>query len=111
MHRSALGIRPGVTVTRTTGAWQDIASSAGRPRPAREEARWRGRSAVPAVVAGVLLSQVVAYVVANAAGRGAVGAPRPGLAHPLPLPIRLVVAPRGGGRPGPATVRHPPTPL
>jgi uncharacterized protein len=80
-----------------------MASSTGRPRPARKEARWRGRSAVPAVVAGVLLSQVVAYLVADAAGRGAMVAAGLVLADLVLLTIVLVVAARGAERLGPAT--------
>jgi membrane protease YdiL (CAAX protease family) len=58
---------------------------------------------VPAVVAGVLLSQVVAYVVANAAGRGAMVAAGLVLADLVLLTIVLVVAARGAERLGPAT--------
>src|SRR4051812_40748103 len=103
MHRSTPGIRPGVTVTRTTGAWEDLASSIGRPPPRREAARWGSRAAIATVVLGLVVSEAIGIGIALAAGGGAMVAASLVVADLVLLAIVVAVASRGAERLGPAT--------
>src|SRR3954452_19108091 len=103
MHRSTPGIRPGVTVTRTTGAWEELASSIGRPPPSREAARWGSRAAIATVVLGLVVSEAIGIGIALAGGGGAMVAASLVVADLILLAIVVAVASRGAERLGPAT--------
>jgi uncharacterized protein len=90
-------------VTRTTGAWDEMVRSVAGRDARRTVARWRPRSALVAVVAGLIVSDAAGLAIALPAGHGAMVALGLVVSDLIMLAVVLAVAARGAGRVGPAT--------